>query len=119
VLGSSVQKIRKKQPEPERSLIAYARGNTALKWGRDFIIEILKELREAICGRKNSEQARPQITGYAYSHCGSIMAHLGVSNPTALGLAVLVLLSIGNASKKVFCRNTTPAALKFECPQVG
>jgi len=41
------------------------------------------------------------------------IAHkLGISDSTALGIAVLVLVSIGNASKKVFCRMTTPQQLR-------
>jgi hypothetical protein len=46
----------------------------------------------------------------------AVIAHkLGVSDSTGLGIAVLVCLSIGKASKTAFCAMTSPEELKKYC----
>jgi hypothetical protein len=65
-----------------------------------------------ICGkRKTPGPLTPKTQGVLTGLAAAIAHHLGVSDPMAIGLAVLVLMTIAGASKKAFCQATDPNEL--------
>lgn len=76
-------------------------------WGRMFIEKLLKELRDIFCGK--GKTAKP-LGGPAQAAIAAIAAYImqqfHVSQPSATGLAVLVLLALARAAKKSLCEMT-------------
>src|ERR1035437_2889810 len=95
---SKKDKGKAKVPPPPRDS---RDGNWALR----FLMEIFVQLRKIICGTAKSPGKLGNKSQAALTALAAFLAHrLGVSDSTALGVAVLVLLSLGNASKAAFCR---------------
>lgn len=83
-----------------------------LKWGADFIRQILVELRRIICGPKGkipdlSHTSQAVISALA----AAIVAKFNVSSASASGFAVLVLLTLSRAIKRAFCKMTDEEVL--------
>ena len=85
----------------------------AFEWGVKFIKEILKEVRLLICNEKARKKAGFDLSDYksypramGISLASVITAKLGVTEPMAIGIATLVLLSIAQAVKNAFCTMT-------------
>ena len=71
------------------------------------------DLREAICGKGKKASGLGSKSNAILTTIGAAIAHkLGVDDPTTLGVAVLILLALGNSAKKVFCKITTPKEFK-------
>ena len=111
-LGSVVNKLQKPK-RPTKSKRAKNPAETAEDWGKAFIFEIFNDLRKIICGKgKTPAKLGHKSTAVLTSLAAFIAQYLGISNPTALGIAVLVLLSLGNATKTAFCRTTNADQIK-------
>jgi len=94
----------------------------AYVWGAKFVWQILKELRTIICTKK---YGRIDLTAYknypqgvSVALAGVIMNAIGVKEPTALGLATLVLIALGNATKNAFCKLTDEEVIEALDPNV-
>jgi hypothetical protein len=84
----------------------------AKKWGIGFIAEFLQELRNILCGPKKSHGKLSDKFQAALAFLAAALSKkLGIDNPTALGMALLVLLSLARASKKAFCKMTDKEVL--------
>ena len=70
------------------------------EWGKAFLLQILSEIREVICSGRNSKyrELQKQYDSYpkafAVATSTSIASVLGVTQPWALGLSTLVLLTL-------------------------
>jgi hypothetical protein len=82
-------------------------------WSISFIMSFLRELRNALCGKK-ADRSKLNLRSYAAvtAVSTSIMQSLQVSSVTASGLGVLVLLIILKAGKKSFCDMTDKEVLE-------
>ena len=112
-LGSMVKRIKQARPKESTYVVVPPRRSDAVTWAFDFLMEIFAELHAIICGKgktpsKLGDKSQAALTALA----AVIVQHLGVSDTTALGIAVLVLLSLGRATKKVFCKTTRPEDFK-------
>ena len=114
VLGIVVESLRgNKKATPQRGSDIGEMLDLARTWGLDFILEILIELRDIICGKGKTPKKLSDTSQSAISALTILVAHkLRISDPTAFGIAVLILLSISRASKNAFCRKTTPEELR-------
>jgi hypothetical protein len=82
-------------------------------WGQGFIVLIFKELRKIVCGSGRTPSKLGNTSQAAIAALATEIAYrFGINNPTALGVAVLVFLSLGHATKAALCRMTTPHELK-------
>jgi hypothetical protein len=79
--------------------------------GREFLTSIFKEIRDLICGK--SEQYRElqkKYKSYPYAFAVSVSAvvlrELHVSEPMAMGIASLCLLTLAQVTRNAFCRMT-------------
>jgi hypothetical protein len=111
---------RAQKPLIERHLFFEAHKNYEFKdefpkqfahLGREFLISIFKEIRDLICGR--SEQYRElqkKYKSYPYVFAVSVSAvvlrELHVSEPMAMGIASLCLLTLAQVTRNAFCRMT-------------
>jgi hypothetical protein len=80
-----------------------------------FLEGMFYELREIICGKgKTPTGLGTKTQAVLTAIAAAIGKRLGVDNPTALGLAVLLLLflSLGNAAKKHFAKFPRPRNLR-------
>jgi hypothetical protein len=85
----------------------------ARRWGIGFIAEFLQELRNILCGPKKSHRKLSDKFQAALAFLTAALSKkLGIDNPTALGMALLVLLSLPRASKKAFCKMTDQEVLE-------
>jgi hypothetical protein len=108
VLGATVNAIRVGDDDP-RGPTFPASENLAAMWGFAFIRELFLDIRLLICGKKkNPGPLTPKTQGLLTGLAAAISRHLGVSDPAAIGLAALVLVTIAGASKKAFCKATNP-----------
>ncbi len=83
----------------------------AIEWGKQFLLHILKEVRAAVCEEsKQSENLKQEYSNYArafaVSISTSVLSAMGISNPAALGIATLVLITLAHATKNAFCDMT-------------
>ena len=93
---------------------ALALPHGAFDWGLRFLKEILKEVRALVCDAKARKKAGlvtftdykgyPKALGVSLSTV--IMTKLGVTEPMAIGIATLVLLSLAQATHNAFCNVT-------------
>jgi len=78
-----------------------------------FILMILSELRAIICGkRKRLGKIGAQSQAFLSAIATLIAQKLGVSNPTAIGIAVLVLITLGKATRSGFLQNDRRGSLE-------
>jgi hypothetical protein len=86
-----------------------------IRWSKRFLLELLAELRDLICGDSSKKSKRrskklPGKESYGYFVATSIAAYimelLHVSNAVALGLATLILIRIGQSTRNAFCKMT-------------
>jgi hypothetical protein len=92
----------------------------AYAWGALFIYQMLKELRSLICETQTESKtgivdlkefkAYPKALGVSLASL--VMAKLGVTEPMAMGIATLVLLSLAQATKNAFCASTDEEVIK-------
>ena len=83
-----------------------------LVWAVQFIRQILAELRKIICGPKSTPSklgASSQAVIAAIA--AAIAQRFHVESVTATGMAVLVLLALGRATKSAFCKMTDSEVL--------
>jgi hypothetical protein len=72
-----------------------------------FFLTYLNEFRKIICGSRKSPTKLGKNTQAIISGLAAfITSKLGVSNPTAVGIAVLILLTLAQATKNTFCKMT-------------
>jgi hypothetical protein len=96
--------------EARRAGIIRKRSGGALT----FFLILLGELRTIICGKgktpkKLGSTSQTVLTALA----AAIVQKLGISNPTATAVAVLMLIALGRATKNAFCRMSDTEALKL------
>jgi hypothetical protein len=78
-----------------------------------FLAKFLRELRNILCGtKKDRNKLSAHSHGALSALAVAIMQICHVSSVTATGIAVLILVSIGRASKKAFCDMTDEEALE-------
>jgi hypothetical protein len=122
VLGDTVQRVKKTQSRKqstgrkgplEIAASAESEAEVARNWGIDFLVELFGELRQLICGKGKNPSPLGAKSHAALTSLGAIVVHkLGIADPTGLGIAVLILLSLARVTKKTFCRMTSPEELK-------
>jgi hypothetical protein len=82
----------------------------AAEWGQKFIWQIMKELRKVICEKGHGGIDLSEYKSYpkalSVALAGVVMNAIGVKEPMALGIATLVLIALGNATKNAFCTMT-------------
>ena len=92
-----------------------ARGNFR-KWAggvSSFFLIMLRELRTIICGRgKTPRKLGTQSQALLTAVAAAIARKVGLDGPSAIGLAVLMLIALGQATKNTFCQMTDPEVLK-------
>jgi hypothetical protein len=77
---------------------------TARSWGLEFIKSILRELREIICSPKKDQGKLSAPTQSVLAAIVAFLMHkFGLQSATAYGFALLILSTIGSATKKAFC----------------
>lgn len=91
------------------------------QWGTKFLAEILNEIRQAICGHKRKGKAVRAVLDLSdretytkaigASVATIVMGRLGVTEPVAIGVATLALITVGNATKNAFCTMTEQEVL--------
>ena len=82
-------------------------------WGRAFIIEILRNLRDLICGPRKSHGKLGEKSHAALAALAALIAHkFHVDSATAAGLAVHALIALSKATKKAFCDMTDEEVLE-------
>jgi hypothetical protein len=73
----------------------------AKKWGIGFIAEFLQEIRKILCGQKESHaKLGDRFQAPLAFLTAALSKKLGIDNPTALSMALLVMLSRARTSKK-------------------
>jgi hypothetical protein len=78
-----------------------------LQWGTAFIATCLSELRKIICGDgKTPKKLSGHTQGGLAALATFLMQQYGFTNATATGLAVLILIKVGQAAKNAFCKTT-------------
>ena len=122
VLGLTISRIKKGERTHSKSghgvfiLRLYAAADEAHSPRRlaiNFLVEMFFELREAICGKGKKASGLSKKSQAALTTIGAAIAHkLGIADATALGIAVLILLALGDSAKKAFCKVTTPEEFK-------
>lgn len=79
-------------------------------WGKQFLKEILREIRKAVCTDKPMDSEAADSRSYpkaiAVAISSTVMNACGVDSAMALGIATLVLLTISRATKQAFCTMT-------------
>jgi len=107
VLDSVVQDLQKSADERSGVLHKSSRGLTS------FLLSILRELREIICGKGKKPKPLGKEAHAAVSALAVLLAaRLGISNATAIGLAVLILITLAQATKNAFCKMDDVEAYK-------
>jgi hypothetical protein len=122
VLGNTVQRVKKTQSRKqstgrkgplEIAASAESEAEVARNWGIDFLVELFGELRQLLCGKGKKSSPLGGKSHAALASLGAIVVHkLGIADPTGLGIAVLILLSLARVTKKTLCRMTSPEELK-------
>jgi hypothetical protein len=86
-------------------------------WGREFLKQMLKEIRAAICsdepsysGLRKEYHGLPKAAAVAVSTF--IMGTFGVDEPVALGTGVLALLTVAHSTRNAFCNMTDDEVLR-------
>lgn len=83
-----------------------------LKWGRNFIKQILLELRKIICGPKNKSTKLGSESAAVISAIAiMIVTKFHVNSVTANGFAVVILLALAQATRNAFCTMTDEEVL--------
>jgi hypothetical protein len=86
---------------------------TSWEWGQKFIETILAELREIICSPKKHRGNLSRHTQAIIAAIVTMLMHkFGMQSATANGIAVLILLTLGRATKKAFCKMTDAEVLE-------
>jgi hypothetical protein len=97
-------------PDPNRP--PTPRSTTFVRWGTQFLNAVLVDIRDAICGKgKNVKPLGPKSQGVIAAIAAAIMHKFGIDAATATGLAVLVLIKLGQILKKRFCQMTDAEVL--------
>ena len=86
----------------------------AFRWGVRFLQEIPKEVRALICDKKarrkaglvNFKDYRAYPKALGVSLATVITTKLGVTEPMAIGIATLVLLTLAQVTTDTFCKMT-------------
>jgi hypothetical protein len=77
-----------------------------------FVVLLLDELRTLICGKgKNPTKLGPESQAMLGALAAAIARKLGISDATSVGLAVLVLITLGQATKNAFCKMSNAEVL--------
>jgi hypothetical protein len=89
----------------------------ALEWGRQFIGQILKEIRAVVCENskeylKYKKEYRSYSKAFAVAVSSAVLNSLGITGPLALGLATVTLLVLAHATQNAFCKMTDEEVLK-------
>ena len=82
----------------------------ASEWGERFLRQIMKELRDRICSAPASTRAaarRSYPKAFAASIGTALVAQFGFSDPVAIGIATLVIVTVTGSTKDAFCKMTT------------
>jgi hypothetical protein len=78
-----------------------------------FFLSILNEPRKIICGKgKNPKKFGSGSHAVLSGVAAAIAKKFGISDPAAIGLAVLVLMTLGQATKNAFCKKKDTEVLK-------
>ena len=77
-----------------------------------FFIILMSELRTVICGKgKNPKKLGTNSQAVLTALAAAITRKIGITDPTAMGIAVLMLITLGAATKKAFCKMSDIDAL--------
>jgi hypothetical protein len=95
---------------------AYWREKT-VEWGKTFLAQFVHEFRNLVCAKggtygkiRSQYKGIPQAVAAAAST--AVISSLGVTEPMALGVATLAVLSVGSVTKNAFCKSTEEEILK-------
>jgi hypothetical protein len=106
VLDSVVRDLQKSADERSGVLHKSSRGLTS------FLLSILRELREIICGKGKPKPLGKEAHAAVSALAALLAARLGISDATAIGLAVLILITLAQATKNAFCKMDDVEAYK-------
>ena len=86
------------------------------KWSdgvSSFFLIVLDELRTIICGKGKTPKKLGTNSQAVLTALAAALAHkLGLDQPTAIGIAVLMLMTLGQATKRAFCKMADLEVLK-------
>ena len=72
-------------------------------WGQAFVARILRNLRDIICGPRRSHGKLSEKSNAALAALGTLIAHeFHVDSAMGVGLAAVILIVLGKATKKAF-----------------
>jgi hypothetical protein len=101
VLASTITEIH----EERRKAGVVQKGAAGLS---SFFLSILDELRAIICGKGKSAKKLGKNSQAILAAVAAVVSRaLGIGDPTATGIAVLVLITLGQATKNAFCKMST------------
>lgn len=102
--------IRKIESDAQKESGIFKKGATGFA---SFFLVWASELREIICGKgKKPPKLKTETQGIIAALAALISQQLGVSNPTAVGIAVLILLALAQATRNTFCKMTDTEVYK-------
>jgi hypothetical protein len=91
----------------------------AARWTKAFLLELLSEIREKICGDTSGKtksgkprRAKKSIDKASYGYAlatwlaSYLMTAMHISSSMALGLAALILIKIAQSTRNAFCKMT-------------
>lgn len=79
-----------------------------------FFLILLDELRGIICGKgKTPKKLGTNSQAVLTALAAAATPKLGISDPTAMGVTVLMLITLGRATKKAFCKMSDLEELKL------
>lgn len=90
----------------------------SFEWGKQFLVENLREVRRAICEdrKESSDIIEPAVASLTVL----FMGWLGISEPEALGVATLFFLGMMRVTRNRFCRmNDSEILAKYEKKSSG
>ena len=116
IIGVAVEKPEKLYFESNpRGDYSVRLPDDAWIWGGKFIWEILKEIRKIICDERHGGVDLTDYKNYpkavSVALAGVVMNAIGVKEPMALGIATLILMALGNATKNAFCTMTNESVI--------
>lgn len=102
--------LQSANPRAENIAFKIAWPESATRWGRAFVRELLGELRSVICDNNSQYSSLTKELGSAKAFvvvvAPILVSRLGIADPAASGLAGLIMLCLLNASRNTFCKMT-------------
>jgi hypothetical protein len=96
--AKGLETITRDSVTPEDPMVILARNTR--HWGRQFVAELLKELRKILCNGKAEHLTNAALSGLI----AHLAKHFGLPMLTTTGLVFLLLSAIARALRKSFCK---------------